>query len=56
MAKPRNGGGVLARTASNRVDGQAGSYPRTTIYLSDEQWRWLSRLAAQAPRLDDLPL
>ena len=33
----------------------AGSYHRTTIYLTDEQWRWLSRLAAQA-RLDDLPL
>ena len=32
----------------------AGSYHRTTIYLTDEQWRWLSRLAAQA-RLD-LPL
>jgi hypothetical protein len=24
----------------------AGSYHRTTIYLTDEQWRWLSRLAA----------
>ena len=33
----------------------AGSYHRTTIYLTDEQWRWLSRLAAQA-RLDDLSL
>ena len=33
----------------------AGSYHRTTIYLTDEQWRWLGRLAAQA-RLDDLPL
>ena len=33
----------------------AGSYHRTTIYLTDEQWRWLSRLAAQA-RLDDLYL
>jgi hypothetical protein len=33
----------------------AGSYHRTTIYLTDEQWRWLSRLAAQA-RLDDLQL
>jgi hypothetical protein len=35
----------------------AGSYHRTTIYLTDEQWRWRwpSRLAAQA-RLDDLPL
>ena len=32
-----------------------GSYHRTTIYLTDEQWRWLSRLAAQA-RLDDLQL
>jgi hypothetical protein len=32
----------------------AGSYHRTTIDLTDEQWRWLSRLAAQA-RLDDLP-
>jgi hypothetical protein len=32
-----------------------GSYHRTTIYLTDEQWRWLSRLATQA-RLDDLPL
>jgi hypothetical protein len=32
-----------------------GSYHRTTIYLTDEQWRWLSRLAAQA-RLDDLSL
>jgi DNA polymerase I-like protein with 3'-5' exonuclease and polymerase domains len=31
------------------------SYHRTTIYLTDEQWRWLSRLAAQA-RLDGLPL
>jgi hypothetical protein len=33
----------------------AGSYHRTTIYLTDEQWRWLSRLSAQA-RLDDLSL
>jgi hypothetical protein len=33
----------------------AGSYHRTTIYLTDEQWRWLSRLAAQA-RLDDVAL
>jgi hypothetical protein len=33
----------------------AGSYQRTTIYLTDEQWRWLSRLAAQA-RLDGQPL
>jgi hypothetical protein len=33
----------------------AGSYHRTTIYLTDEQSRWLSRLAAQA-RLDDVPL
>ena len=33
----------------------AGSYHRTTIYLTDEQWRWLSRLVAQA-RLDDLQL
>jgi hypothetical protein len=33
----------------------AGSYHRTTIYPTDEQWRWLSRLAAQA-RLDDLSL
>jgi hypothetical protein len=31
------------------------SYHRTTIYVTDEQWRWLSRLAAQA-RLDELPL
>jgi hypothetical protein len=28
---------------------------RTTVYVTDEQWRWLSRLAAQA-RLDELPL
>jgi Arc/MetJ-type ribon-helix-helix transcriptional regulator len=33
----------------------AGSYHRTTIYLTDEQWRWLSRLAAQA-RFDNLQL
>ena len=33
----------------------AGSYHRTTSYLTDEQWRWLSRLATQA-RLDDLQL
>ena len=31
------------------------SYHRTTIYVTDEQWRWLSRLAAQA-RLDELSL
>jgi hypothetical protein len=31
------------------------SYHRTTIYVIDEQWRWLSRLAAQA-RLDELSL
>jgi hypothetical protein len=31
------------------------SYHRTTIYVTDEQWRWLSRLAAQA-RLDEQPL
>ena len=35
--------------------GNAKSYHRTTIYVTDEQWRWLSRLAAQA-RLDELPL
>jgi hypothetical protein len=34
---------------------KAGFYHRTTTYLTDEQWRWLGRLAAQA-RLDDRPL
>ena len=33
----------------------AGSYHRTTNYLTDEQWRWISALGAQA-RLDNLQL
>jgi Arc/MetJ-type ribon-helix-helix transcriptional regulator len=34
---------------------RARSYHRTTIYVTEEQQRWLSRIAAQA-RLDGLPL
>jgi hypothetical protein len=37
------------------VKNTAGSYHRTTVYLTREQWRWLSRLAARA-RLDEVPL
>jgi hypothetical protein len=31
------------------------SYHRTTIYITEEQWRYLSRIAAQA-KLDGLAL
>jgi hypothetical protein len=51
----RHGSELELPRSGSMAKNTAGSYHRTTIYLTDEQWRWLSRLAAQA-RLGDVPL